>query len=357
MCCCVHTTIIRKKANIKKSKNYKTQNDMGKKVGLIFPGQGSQFVGMGKNLYDNFVVAKEVFHEVDDALNEKLSSVMFDGSMEQITITSNAQPAIMAVSMAALRVLCNELGYEVNDMCCIVAGHSLGEYSALCASGAFNLSTTTRLLRVRGGAMEKAMPQGLGGMVALLGVDSIHTAYELAAAAQKFGEDSGRNGCLCQVANDNGCGQVVLSGTIAEIDTVTILARQFGVKRAIKLQVSGPFHCALMRSAADDILKALDSIEVQPLRIPIVPNCTASVVCDSSCVKKLLVDQVVSVVQWRKTMDVLAKEGVKVVVEVGPGQVLSKIAGRHFDDKEIKVINFGLNTELDSCLDCISACT
>lgn len=326
---------------------------MSKKIAFIFPGQGSQFVGMGRSLYDSFKCAKDVFHEVDEALGMKLSKLMFDGDIAELTLTKNAQPAIMAVSIAALRVLCNELAMDIKDICYVAAGHSLGEYSALCAAGGLCLAETAQLLRLRGEAMQDAVHAGSGEMVALLGTD-IESASQLAATAQAEGKRDGDEECLCRVANDNGGGQVVLSGTSAGIERAIAMVRNFGIKKAIKLQVSGPFHCPLMQEAADKMKSILLNTKFTKLQVPVIPNCTACVMQDSSALADLLVKQITSVVRWRETMNMIVHLGVYLVVELGPGQVLSKLAARAFGENGIRVTNFGLDNELNEC---VCACT
>lgn len=289
------------------------------KQAFIFPGQGSQTVGMGKALADNFRVAREVFDEVDSALSQHLSELMFEGPADELTLTENAQPAIMASSIAALRVLEAEAGISVAGHAAFVAGHSLGEYSALCAAGSLSLTETARLLRVRGTAMQRAVPMGNGAMAALLGVD-YETACQIADQAS---EDE-----VCAVANDNAPGQVVVSGGAAAIDRAIEIAKTRGAKRAMLLQVSAPFHCPLMAPAAGIMEDALSAATVRAPVVPLVANITASMVTDPETIRALLVQQVTGVVRWRESMQYLAEQDVTRVLEIGTGKVLSGLSKR-----------------------------
>ena len=261
---------------------------------LIFPGQGSQAVGMGKALADAFLAAREVFQEVDDALNQKLSALMWDGPESELVLTENAQPAIMAASFALIRILEREAGFSVSKHARLVAGHSLGEYTALCAAGAFTLADTARLLKARGRAMQSAVPVGEGGMSALLGAE-IEQAEELAA------ECAAASGEICVVANDNAPGQVVISGTRAAIDKAPQIAKDKGIKRAMALNVSAPFHCPLMQPAADKMREALAAVSIRPLAVPLVCNVTAEQTSEPQTIRRLLVEQVTGRVRWRET--------------------------------------------------------
>lgn len=301
---------------------------------LIFPGQGSQTVGMGKELYDNFAVAKAVFDEVDAALSEKLSDVIFNGPQEKLTLTENAQPAIMATSIAALRVLQTETGLKLSDIA-FVAGHSLGEYSALCAAGAISLTETARLLRVRGNAMQQSVPAGKGAMAALIGVDT-EQAEQIAREAA--GED------ICSAANDNGGGQVVISGARAAVERAVEIAKAKGVKRAVMLDVSAPFHCALMAPAAGIMHAALSAATVNTPVVPLIANVTADVVTDPALIRQLLVDQVTGMVRWRESMEAMSKKGVTKTIEIGAGKVLSGLMKRIAP--EIATSNFGTPADL-----------
>ena len=285
---------------------------------FIFPGQGSQAVGMGKALSDASPVAREVFQEVDDALGQKLFQLMREGPEDQLTLTENAQPAIMANAVATLRVLEKEGGVTLAAKADYVAGHSLGEYSALCAAGAFDLATTARLLKTRGRAMQAAVPVGFGAMAALLGAD-IDTAQKLADAAA--------DGEICTVANDNDPSQVVISGHKGAVERAVALVKDYGIKRGVLLPVSAPFHCPLMQPAADAMAEALGvNPPVAPL-IPVVANVTASPVSDPDTIRDLLVQQVTGRVRWRESVGAMESIGVTHFVEFG-GKVLSPMVKR-----------------------------
>ncbi len=307
------------------------------KKALLFPGQGSQIVGMGKELAENFAVARAVFDEVDAALSENLSALMFGGTQEQLTLTENAQPAIMATSIAALRVLESEFGFSVATQSVFVAGHSLGEYSALCAAGALNLSETARLLRVRGLAMQRAVPAGGGAMAALIGV-SREVAEEIASEAA---HDE-----VCGVANDNADGQVVISGTKTAIDRAILIAKDKGAKRALLLEVSAPFHCALMAPAAGVMADALSAAQFNAPCVPVVTNVTAKAESDPETLRNLLVEQVTGVVRWRESMEYLARQGVTRVVEIGAGKVLSGLMKRIAPT--VETMNLGTPADLQA---------
>lgn len=286
---------------------------------FTFPGQGSQAVGMGKELADAFPVAKAIFDEIDDALGQKLSTLMWEGPEDQLTLTENAQPALMAVSLAAMRVLESEGGWTLADKASFVAGHSLGEYSALAAAGAFTVADTARLLKTRGKAMQAAVGVGEGAMAAILGL-----SFEDAVAVAK--EAAGSD--VCAAANDNADGQVVISGTKAAVERATELAKAKGAKRAILLPVSAPFHCALMQPAADAMAAALADMDVKAPCVPVVANVTASAVSDPGEIKKLLVEQVTGMVRWRECVKYLSAQGVTELVEVGTGKVLTGLTRR-----------------------------
>lgn len=303
---------------------------------LIFPGQGSQTVGMGKELYDNFAAAREVFNEVDAALSEKLSEVIFNGPQETLTLTENAQPAIMATSIAALRVLEKEYGFKVSEQA-FVAGHSLGEYSALCAAGAISLTETARLLRVRGRSMQQAVPIGKGAMAALIGAD-FEQAKQIAAEAAQ--------GDVCSIANDNANGQVVISGARPAIERAIEIAKAKGVKRALMLDVSAPFHCDLMAPAAGVMFAALKAAKVSAPVVPLVANVTASKVENADTIRQLLVDQVTGMVRWRESMHYLKSQGVTKVVEIGAGKVLTGLIKRI--EPEIQTANIGTLADLEA---------
>lgn len=291
------------------------------KTAFLFPGQGSQAVGMGKALSDAFPAARAVFEEVDAALGQKLSSLMFDGPEDQLTLTSNAQPALMAHSLAVIRVLETEKGLDLGRDAAFVAGHSLGEYSALAAAGAISISDTAKLLRIRGDAMQAAVPVGKGAMAALLGAE-----WDLASEIAEIAATD--TGLICDVANDNGGGQVVLSGDKAAVDRACEIAKEKGVKRAIPLPVSAPFHSALMAPAASAMEAALAKATIVAPKVPVVANVTAGPVSDPEAIRRNLVLQVCGSVRWRESMLWLGNAGVTRFVECGSGKVLTGIAKR-----------------------------
>lgn len=288
---------------------------------FVFPGQGSQAVGMGKALAQAFPAAHKVFAEVDEALSQKLSGLMFEGPEAELTLTSNAQPALMAVSIAVLRVLEAEAGLDLSVEAKFVAGHSLGEYSALAAAGAFTLADTARLLRLRGDAMQKAVPVGEGAMAALLGLD-LATGREICAEAAVA------TGLVCQIANDNGGGQVVASGAKAAVEKAMDIAKARGVKRAIPLPVSAPFHCALMQPAADAMAHALAEVSIRAPCVPLVANVLASPLSDPEEIRLRLVEQVTGTVRWSESIAYMAGQGVTQFYELGAGKVLSGLVKR-----------------------------
>ena len=285
---------------------------------FIFPGQGSQKVGMGAELTEASVAAREVFEEVDEALSQKLSAIMRDGPEDQLTLTENAQPAIMANAIATLRVLEREFGVSLAEKGSCVAGHSLGEYSALCAVGAFSLADTARLLKLRGQAMQAAVPVGVGAMAALLGAD-IDKATALAEAAA--------DGEVCEVANDNDPTQVGISGHRGAIDRAIALTKEHGIKRGIALPVSAPFHCSLMQPAADRMAEALAATPLGAFSLPVFANVTAAKVTDPAEEQRLLVEQVTGRVRWRESVLAMRDDGVEHFVELG-GKVLGPMVGR-----------------------------
>ncbi len=290
---------------------------------------------MGKALADRFPVAKAVFDEVDAALGEKLSAIMWDGPKETLTLTENAQPSLMAVSMAALRVLETEAGFDLARDVRYVAGHSLGEYSALAAAGTFSLADTARLLRLRGKAMQAAVPVGQGAMAALLGVD-IATARVIAAEAAQ--------GDVCDVANDNDPGQVVLSGHKSAIERVQEVGKPHGLRRAVMLPVSAPFHCALMQPAADAMAAALATVEMRAPTVPVIANVTAKAAGDVADIRRLLVSQVTGTVRWRECVLAMAAGGVTDIVEVGTGKVLAGLVKRI--DANVRAISVGMPDDI-----------
>ena len=286
---------------------------------FLFPGQGSQAVGMGLGLAETFPAARAVFDEVDAALGEKLTAVMWDGPAETLTLTANAQPALMAVSVAAVRVLESEAGLDLSRDAAFVAGHSLGEYSALAAAGAIAVGDAARLLRLRGEAMQRAVPPGAGAMAALLGLEREDAA---AVAAEAAGNE------VCDVANDNGGGQVVVSGSRAAVERAVEIAKARGAKRAIMLPVSAPFHCALMAPAADAMRDALAAVAVKRPAVPLVANVLAAPISDPAEIVRGLVEQVPATVRWRESVAAMAQAGVSVFVEAGAGKVLSGLNKR-----------------------------
>ncbi|MBX6425319.1 MAG: ACP S-malonyltransferase [Variibacter sp.] len=288
-------------------------------IAFIFPGQGSQSVGMGKALAENFPVARAVFEEVDEALGEALTATMWEGPAERLTLTENAQPALMAVSLAATRVLEAEAGLDLARDAQFVAGHSLGEYSALAAAGAFTIADTARLLRIRGRAMQQAVPVGAGAMAAVMGLELAEAQAVAAEAAQ---------GEVCEAANDNGGGQVVLSGSKAAIDRAVEIAKARGAKRAILLPVSAPFHCALMKPAAEAMAEALAQVAVKAPKVPLVANVLARPITDPAEIVRSLVAQVTGTVRWRESVAFMGEAGVTTFYELGAGKVLSGLVKR-----------------------------
>ena len=288
---------------------------------FVFPGQASQAVGMGREVAEAFAVAKEIFEEVDEALKQNLSRLMFKGPDDELALTENAQPAIMAVSLAVIRVLSEDGGIDLSQTAAFVAGHSLGEYSALAAVGCLSVTDTAALLKTRGRAMQEAVPLGEGAMAALMGLD-LETARAIAEEAA--GAD------VCTTANDNAPGQVVVSGTAAAIDRAVEIAKAKGAKRAIMLPVSAPFHCALMAPAADVMADALAEVSMAPLPVPLVANITAQPVTDPAKIRPLLVEQVTGMVRWRECVLTMKELGVDTMVEIGAGKVLSGL-GRRID--------------------------
>ena len=306
---------------------------------FIFPGQGSQAVGMGKALADAFVPAREVFQEIDDALSQRLSKLMWEGPESDLVLTENAQPAIMAASMAVIRVLEREGGLDLAKHARLVAGHSLGEYTALCAAGAFTLADAARLLKVRGQAMQQAVPVGEGGMSALLGAE-IDQAEELAK------ECAAVTGGVCVVANDNAPGQVVISGTRAAIDKAPEIAKAKGIKRAMALNVSAPFHSPMMQPAADRMADELAKVTIRPPIVPVVANVIAEEVSEPETIRRLLVEQVTARVRWRQSVLAFRGLGVETTVEVGGNKVLTGMVKRI--DKELQTVTLDTPADIEA---------
>lgn len=300
------------------------------KLAFTFPGQGSQAVGMGKDFYDNFAVSKQVFDEVDDTLNQKLSSIIFDGDLDNLTLTENTQPALMTVSMAIIRAMEHELGVKAASLTHLMAGHSLGEYTANCAAGTFTLSDTARLLRIRGSAMQKAAPVGQGAMAAILNMPIEAVEVLTTDAAQ---------GQICVIANDNSDGQVVISGHKEAIDRAIPLALERGAKRALALTVSAPFHSPLMDPAATAMEEALDLANSKKPICPILTNVSASLVDDDEILKRFLVEQVTGRVRWRESMISLPLHGITHCIEVGSGKVLTGLIKKSAPSVEASSIN------------------
>ena len=310
-------------------------------VAFTFPGQGSQAVGMGKDLADAFPEARAVFDEVDDALGQKLSTVMWEGPEETLTLTANAQPALMAVSMAAIRVL-EKRGIRVLDHVAYVAGHSLGEYSALCAAGTFSLADTARLLRIRGDAMQAAVPVGEGAMAAIIGLE----ARDVEAACAEAGQ-----GSVCQIANDNGGGQLVISGAKPAVEHAASICTEKGAKRALMLPVSAPFHSALMAPAAEKMREALAQVQKNPPVVPVVANVVVEPLIDAEEIAKRLVEQVTGRVRWRETVEWFAANGVSTLYELGSGKVLSGLARRI--SRDIATANVSAPADIDAAVEAL----
>lgn len=307
------------------------------KYAFVFPGQGSQFVGMGKDLADNFASAREVFEEVNEALGQNLFKLMTEGPDSELMLTSNAQPALMAHSMAVVRVLEKEFGIKLADKASYVAGHSLGEYSAACAAGVFSLEDTAKLLRIRGDAMQKAVPLGVGGMAAVLGV----SFKDIDALVEACNDE--RN--LCVAANDNSDGQVVLSGHTAAIEKAVEIASEFGAKRCVRLPVSAPFHSPLMQPAAEAMARAFMQVESSDAQIPLIANVLAVPITDHKQIIKNLIEQVTGTVRWRETVIFMKEQGVTDIIELGAGKVLSGIVKR--SQKDINSASVGSVAEIE----------
>lgn len=314
-------------------------------LAFVFPGQGSQAVGMGRDLAEAFAPAREVFEEVDEALKQRLSRLMWEGPAEELTLTANAQPALMAHSIAVLRVLEREGGLDLASRVALVAGHSLGEYSALTAARAFDLATAARLLRLRGEAMQKATPPGTGAMAALLGAE-LEQAQAICARAAEDPETGERQ--VVEAANDNGGGQVVISGHKAAVERAIEVAKAEGVKRAMLLPVSAPFHCALMAPAADVMAEALAKAEIRQPLVPVVANVTAAKATDPVEIRDLLVRQVTGTVRWRECVQAMAAMGCERFVEVGAGKVLTGLMKRNAPEAQASAV--GTPAEVEAFL-------
>ena len=311
-------------------------------LAVTFPGQGSQAVGMGKALADAYPEARAVFAEVDDALGQELSAIMWEGPEETLTLTANAQPALMAVSIAVIRVL-EAKGFSLADEAKFVAGHSLGEYSALCAAGTFSLADAAKLLRIRGDAMQAAVPVGQGAMAAIIGLEQPEVE-EICAAAAGSG--------VCQIANDNGGGQLVISGSKAEVESACELAKEKGAKRALPLPVSAPFHSALMQPAADRMAQALAEVAANAPAVPLVANVLASATSDPQQIVAKLVEQVTGQVRWRESVEYMAANGVTTLLEAGSGKVLTGLARRI--NRDLSGVAADAPDDIDAALEAIA---
>ncbi|GAA3664211.1 MULTISPECIES: ACP S-malonyltransferase [Acetobacter] len=306
---------------------------------FIFPGQGSQSVGMGQELADAFPAARAVFQEVDDALGEHLSKTIFEGPIETLTSTENAQPALMAVSMAVLRVLEQDGGLDLAGRVSLLAGHSLGEYAALASGRAFDVAQAARLLRLRGQAMQRAVPAGEGGMAALIGV-TLAQAEEVCTRASENGST--------EIANDNGGGQIVISGKMTGIDAAIAIAKEMGIKRAVKLPVSAPFHSSLMKPAEDAMAEALAKADIAASVVPVIANVTAERETDVDTIRSNLVQQVTGRVRWRESVATMTGLGVDTFVEIGAGKVLSGLVRRI--DPEVSTLSIGTPADIETFL-------
>lgn len=306
---------------------------------FVFPGQGSQSVGMGADLAQAFPAARAVFEEVDDALGERLSKIIFEGPSDELTSTENTQPALMAVSMAVIRVLETEGGLDLAGKVSLLAGHSLGEYAALAAGRSFGLTDAARLLRLRGQAMQKAVPAGEGGMAAIIG-GTLAQVQEICAEAGK--------GSILEIANDNGGGQIVISGAMDAIDKAVALAKEMKIKRALKLPVSAPFHSSLMRPAEDVMAEALHKAEIAAPIVPIIANVTASKATDADTIRDNLIKQITGRVRWRESVEAMSSMGIDTFVEIGAGKVLSGLVRRI--DPEVSSLSISTPADIEEFL-------
>jgi len=313
-------------------------------VAFVFPGQGSQFIGMGKDLAGTYEEARETFQEVDDTLSQKLSAMVFEGNEADLNMTENTQPALMAVSMAVINVLKKQAGIDIAKTCKFVAGHSLGEYAALCAAEVISLADTARLLKLRGTSMQQAVPVGVGSMAAVLGLD-----FDVVA---KIAQDAAQ-GQICVAANDNSVGQVVISGHKEAVERAVAMASEQGARRAVILPVSAPFHCELMAPAASIMESALAETTFNAPLVPVVANVKASAVSDPETLKSLLVEQITGAVRWRESVLYMAGQGITDMVEIGAGKVLCGLARRI--DRSIKTQNVGSPEGIEELVEKLSS--
>ncbi|MEM8833890.1 MAG: ACP S-malonyltransferase [Pseudomonadota bacterium] len=314
---------------------------------FIFPGQGSQFIGMGKDLAESFGDAKETFQEVDEALGQDLSKLMFEGDEADLNMTENTQPALMAVSMAVVNVLRKQGGIKMDEACAFMAGHSLGEYSALTAAGSLEIADTAKLLKTRGKAMQKAVPVGVGAMAAILGMD-LPDVQEIAQKSMAQANNDNAQDMVVQAANDNSVGQVVVSGHKGAVEIAVDMATEAGAKKAVILPVSAPFHCSLMAPAAQEMSYALADTNIRPPFVPVVANVTAEGTNDPSDIRRLLVDQITGMVRWRESVLWMKGEGVTEMIELGAGKVLGGLVKRI--DREIATSSVGTAEQVEELI-------